>query len=83
MHGEFNFPGQWFDDAGGGGVALGVLDRRAEAVEAFRKVTELAPERLDALENLAGLLQSLGRVDEARALEPRIRALRSAGPPGG
>ncbi|HEX6882455.1 MAG TPA: 4Fe-4S binding protein [Planctomycetota bacterium] len=62
------------------GVVLGVLDRRAEALEAFRKVTELAPERLDALENLAGLLESLGRSEEARALAPRIEALRGPGP---
>jgi len=62
------------------GVVLGVLSRRGEAVEAFRKVSELAPERLDALENLAGLLESLGRVEEARALVPRIEALRGSGP---
>lgn len=64
------------------GVVLGVLDRRAEALEAFRKVTELAPERLDALENLAGLLESLGRSEEARALAPRIEALRTPGAGG-
>jgi polyferredoxin len=54
------------------GVVLGLLNRREEALEAFRKVTELAPERLDAWENLAGVLVSLGRVAEARELEPRI-----------
>lgn len=63
------------------GVVLGFLDRRLEAIGAFQKVTELAPGRVDALENLAGLLVSLGREEEARALQPRIQALRSASPP--
>jgi polyferredoxin len=60
------------------GVALALLGRAGEAIEAFREVLELDPGRVDALENLAGLLAQTGQVEEARALERRAMALRSA-----
>lgn len=56
------------------GVVLALLDRPEDAIRAFRRVTELDPSRLDALENLAGLLSRTGREEEARALERRREA---------
>ena len=65
------------------GVALALLERPEEAISAFRKVTELDPSRLDALENLAGLLAGTGREEEARTLGRRAEALKASARPEG
>jgi tetratricopeptide (TPR) repeat protein/ferredoxin len=53
-------------------VVLGLLDRRDEAIAAFRAVLDLDPGRVDALENLAGLLEQAGRIEEARVIRTQI-----------
>jgi len=50
------------------GVLFGFVGQDEAAAEAFRAVLALAPDRRDARENLAGILQAQGRLDEARAL---------------
>src|SRR5262249_6881460 len=60
------------------GVALGVLDRREEALEQLRQAVRLAPGNKDFQYNLGFLLLRLDRLDEALdpfrqavALDPR------------
>jgi Flp pilus assembly protein TadD len=48
--------------------ALASLRRFEEAESAARKAVELAPDRADALGNLAAVLLEQGRLDEARQL---------------
>jgi tetratricopeptide (TPR) repeat protein len=48
----------WFNQ----GVVLGLVGKLPEAERAFERVLELAPERVDARENLAGLRASAGSV---------------------
>ncbi|NOT29611.1 MAG: tetratricopeptide repeat protein, partial [Planctomycetes bacterium] len=55
-------PDLWFNQ----GVVLGLLGRVDEAAASFRRVLELAPDRSDARENLAGILEASGRGAEAR-----------------
>lgn len=64
-----------------GAVRLG-LNQRAAAEKDLRRALEIQPEHVAALSDLAVLLHSQGRLDEARSLVDRLLAVQPENPTG-
>jgi TolB-like protein/Flp pilus assembly protein TadD len=63
-----------------GMLALWFDDDLAQAARHFERALQLDPANIDIIGNASGLLQSLGRVDEAITLDEYVAALDPVGP---